>query len=107
MSDIETLNQYQVEALRTAAPSPDYILGLGIAGEAGEVADEMKKELGHGHDRDRAKMAKELGDVLWYTAVLADRYGYSLSDIATLNINKLKARYPQGFTVEGSIHRAE
>jgi len=104
---VETLDRYQVEALRTAAPSPDFILGLGIAGEAGEVADQMKKELGHGHDRDRAKMAKELGDVLWYTAVLADRYGFSLSDVATMNINKLKSRYPDGFDSERSINREE
>ena len=102
---VETLDLYQVKALRTAAPSPDYILGLGIAGEAGEVADIMKKELGHGHDRDHAKMAKELGDVLWYIAVLADRYGWSLSEIATMNVDKLMARYPDGFDSERSINR--
>lgn len=107
MSDIETLNQYQVEALRTIGSSDLPILALGVAGEAGEIADIVKKELGHGHPRDAEKMAKEIGDVLWYLAALADEYGYSLAAIATMNIAKLKARYPQGFTVEGSINRVE
>lgn len=105
MSEITTLDRYQVEALRTAAPSPNFILGLGIAGESGEVADLMKKELGHGHVPDYEKMAKELGDVLWYVAVLADRYGWSLSSVATMNIEKLKARYPDGFDTNRSINR--
>jgi NTP pyrophosphatase (non-canonical NTP hydrolase) len=107
MSDIETLNQYQVEALRTIGSSDLPILALGVAGEAGEIADIVKKELGHGHPRDNERMAKEIGDVLWYLAALAEEYGYSLSTIATMNIAKLKARYPQGFTVEGSINRVE
>jgi NTP pyrophosphatase (non-canonical NTP hydrolase) len=112
VNDIETLNQYQVEALRTAALSPDLdfrrtILALGIAGEAGEVADIIKKEVGHRHYEDASVMAKELGDVLWYIAVLADAYGHSLSDIASINIAKLKARYPDGFSTEASINRWE
>lgn len=105
MSNIESLNHYQVEALRTVGSSDLPILGLGVAGEAGEVADIIKKELGHGHVRDAEKMAKEIGDVLWYLAVLADEYGYNLSDIATMNIEKLKARYPDGFSSERSVNR--
>lgn len=105
MSDIETLNKYQVEALRTMGSSNLPILALGIAGEAGEVADLVKKELGHGHPRNPERMAKELGDVLWYIATLADNYGYSLAEVATMNIDKLKARYPGGFTEEASINR--
>jgi len=101
------LDRYQVEALRTVGSSDLPILALGIAGEAGEVADLVKKELGHGHPRNSEKMAKELGDVLWYVAALAEEYGYSLSAVATMNIEKLKARYPQGFTVDGSINRVE
>lgn len=107
MSDIDTLNRYQLEALRTVGSSNKAILGLGIAGEAGEVADIIKKELGHGHAADPVKMAKEIGDVLWYIAVLSDAYGYSLSEVATMNIEKLKARYPEGFDSERSINRAE
>jgi NTP pyrophosphatase (non-canonical NTP hydrolase) len=105
LSTIETLDRYQVEALRTVGDSNLAILGLGVAGEAGEVADLIKKELGHGHAADPVKMAKEIGDVLWYLAVLSDQYGYSLSAIASMNIEKLKARYPEGFSSEASINR--
>lgn len=75
---------------------------LGLTGEAGEFADLMKKHHGHGHDLDRPKAAKELGDVLWYLAVLADSLGYSLDTIAQMNVEKLKARYKKGFTIEES-----
>lgn len=107
--EIETLNRYQVEALRTAAQYPTDALklavhGLGIAGEAGEVADYLKKVVGHSHDIDGPKLAKELGDVLWYVALLADDIGLQLSDIATMNIEKLRARYPEGFSVQESHH---
>lgn len=110
MDTIETLNRYQVEALRTAASYPDVlqrrtILALGLAGESGEFIDLIKKELGHGHPADVAKVAIELGDILWYVANMADAYGLSLSDIATMNVIKLKARYPEGFSTEASINR--
>ncbi len=104
--DIETLNHYQTQALRTIGSSDLPILALGVAGEAGEIADIVKKELGHGHPRDAERMAKEIGDVLWYLAALAEEYGYSLSEIATMNIAKLKARYPDGFSVESSLNRS-
>jgi NTP pyrophosphatase (non-canonical NTP hydrolase) len=124
MSDIETLNRYQMEALRTASIYPDSniakaVFTLGLAGEAAEIlelstrlsmkagaiADIVKKEIGHGHSEDRDKMLKELGDELWYVACLADKYGFSLSEVATANIDKLKARYPSGFDSERSINR--
>lgn len=113
MSDADytlTLNEYQKLALATMAndltPEIDKAtLGLGIAGESGEVADIVKKELGHGHTTDRLKLAKELGDVLWYVAVLANRYGFSLHEIGSLNIEKLRNRYPEGFESEKSINR--
>jgi len=108
---IETLNHYQVQVLRTAneAHGRDWekmVCGLGIAGEAGEVADLIKKEVGHGHEAKGQKVMEELGDVLWYVARLADLYGFTLSDVATVNIDKLKARYPEGFSTERSVNRA-
>lgn len=78
------------------------IWSLGLSGEAGEFADMMKKHHGHGHELDREKAAKELGDVFWYLAVLADSLGFKLSEIATKNVQKLKVRYPNGFTIEDS-----
>ncbi len=80
----------------------------GLTGEAGEFADLMKKTHGHGHEFDEAARehaAKELGDVLWYLSVLAQSIGFKLSQIATMNINKLLKRYPNGFSVKRSMHR--
>lgn len=78
---------------------------LGIAGEAGEVADHVKKYIGHGHPLDKEKIAKELGDVLWYLAMMSDQLGLDLSDVAEMNIKKLKKRYGEKFSIEASLNR--
>ncbi|MBA3875616.1 MAG: hypothetical protein C0498_01545 [Anaerolinea sp.] len=106
------LDDYQRHALRTAALAEDLgfrrtILGLGVAGEAGEVADLVKKEVGHGHPEDRDRMRAELGDVLWYVAALADAYGLALSEVAAHNTAKLTRRYGAGFSSEASITRVD
>jgi len=108
--DITTLDRYQMEAMRTAANSDNadmrlMVASLGLAGEAGEVADHVKKVMGHGHALDRDYVVEELGDLMWYVANLADLMNVSLSDVATRNIEKLKARYPDGFSAERSINR--
>lgn len=107
-----TINEYQLEAMRTA---PEFILlsqlqgltntALGLCGESGEVADLIKKHLHQGHDLDTEHMAKELGDVAWYLALGATVIGYDLEDILQMNIDKLRARYPDGFDAERSQHR--
>ena len=108
MSD---LNQYQTDAMRTApGPKDDKqlaVFALGVVGEAGEVAELIKKHIGHGHDLDKDKLVNELGDVLWYVAGLADMVGVSLSEVARRNIDKLKARYPEGFSTEASKARVD
>jgi NTP pyrophosphatase (non-canonical NTP hydrolase) len=105
-----TLDEYQREALRTAPKHLDDELrratyALGLSGESGEVAELVKKEVGHDHETDRSQMAKELGDVLWYLAGLASEYGWSLSQIGQLNIEKLRSRYPEGFDTQKSKNR--
>lgn len=100
-----TLNEYQSLAKRTSGNASLPVLALGVAGEAGEVADYVKKVFGHGHPMDAAKLGKELGDVLWYLAVLADSIGLSLGEVAQRNIDKLRARYPDGFSTERSMNR--
>lgn len=107
-------SEYQEAAARTlrrAHPKhPEFdvsILGLGIAGEAGEVADYLKKVLGHGHELELSKLAKELGDVLWYVAALATTHGLRLEDVALANILKLRARYPEGFSESDSRARKD
>ena len=82
-------------------------VGLGLAGEAGEVVDHLKKHLHHGHELDRDKLVKEAGDVLWYLAALATLLGVDLSEVAQRNVDKLIRRYPQGFTHEASRNRSE
>lgn len=76
-------------------------------GESGECIDIMKKYLFQGHAMDAEHMAKELGDVAWYLAVSANAIGYDLETILQMNVDKLKARYPDGFDTEHSLHRQE
>lgn len=106
------INEYQELALRTEqGMNKDYprILNglMGLNGEAGECIDILKKHLYQGHWLDREHLAKELGDVAWYLAISADALGYKLEDIFEMNIDKLRKRYPDGFEVDKSVHRAE
>ena len=78
---------------------------LGLAGEAGEVADIIKKHTYHGHELDVEEIRDELGDVLWYMANLAYDLDLWFSEVPERNIEKLKARYPEGFSKERSINR--
>lgn len=108
----DTFEDFQAEVLRTAAPSgsaelDSAIFALGLAGEAGEVADLLKKHLGHGHELDVDHVKKELGDVLWYVARIAMHFGLGLDDVARANIVKLRTRYPQGFSTSASKARVD
>jgi NTP pyrophosphatase (non-canonical NTP hydrolase) len=71
--------------------------GLGLVGEAGEVADLLKKYLFHGKELNREELIAELGDVRWYLEHLCVTLKVSLEDIESANVAKLKARYPNGF----------
>jgi len=106
-----TLNDYQVAADRTSGNlSPwDKVRNgcYGLNGEAGECIDILKKVEFQGHTFDPEKMLDELGDVLWYVAQAATGLGVTLQEVAEHNIAKLKARYPEGFDPERSIHRPE
>lgn len=99
-----TCDEYQQGAMTTADGIPDDLLiiypTLGLAGEAGEVVEKIKKVLRNDNGKftkeKRAEIAKELGDVLWYIAVLANNIGYKLSEIAEMNHAKLKDRKERG-----------
>ena len=78
---------------------------LGMCGEAGECADIVKKHMMQGHNLDKEHLAKEVGDVLWYIAETATALGFNLDNIMQMNVDKLKARYPQGFEVDKSVNR--
>lgn len=79
--------------------------GMGVAGEAGEVCDYLKKVCFHGHMLNIEKVADELGDVLFYVAAIATTAGLNLADIMAGNIDKLRRRYPSGFSEERSRRR--
>jgi NTP pyrophosphatase (non-canonical NTP hydrolase) len=95
-------NDYQLLASRTY--NHDLLEGdgvvmaaLGLAGEAGEVVELIKKWRFHGKPIAEADLKAELGDVLWYLACMADRYGFRLEDIAAENLAKLEKRWPHKF----------
>ena len=104
-----TGNEFQKCALRTAGEHTgiDLLLNgvMGLAGEAGECVDLVKKMLFQGHDLDRQRLAKELGDVAWYLAITAQAIERPLDEIFQGNIDKLIERYPDGFDPERSRNR--
>lgn len=105
-----TINEYQKLALRTKNPKLNSIKLLqngvmGLNGEAGECIDLVKKHLFQDHELDVEHLAKELGDVAWYLAISANAIGYDLETILQMNVDKLKARYPEGFDLGMSVHR--
>ena len=105
-----TINEYQQLAMTTLNPQlsrKDVLINgvMGLCGESGEAIDIVKKWLAQGHELDREKLAKELGDIAWYLAETAWALEIPLEDILQGNIDKLKKRYPQGFRAEQSINR--
>lgn len=105
-------NEFQKAVLRTANTNlsqKDAITNaaMGIAGEAGEYVDLLKKSLYHGHDLDKQKAKKELGDISFYVAWAAYCHGFELNDVFSTVIEKLKIRYPNGFNSQDSITRKD
>ena len=107
-----TLKEYQQLAMTTLNPELDrkdvLINGvMGLCGEAGEAIDIVKKHLAQGHDLDREALIKKLGDVAWYLAETAYALDVSLEEVCSRNIDKLRRRFPEGFSKENSIHRED
>jgi len=101
-------NEYQQLANRTLISTPDFQItpeqvmiawnALGLAGEAGEVNDYIKKGIFHQQGIDKEKLKKELGDCLWYIAALCTEFGITMEEAMQHNIDKLKARFPDGYS---------
>lgn len=108
-----TANDYQRAALRTARVdelSKDELLlngVMGLCGEAGECIDIVKKARFQGHELDKEKLKLECGDSAWYQSLIAYALDLPLSEVLQANIDKLKARFPDGFCKERSINRSE
>jgi NTP pyrophosphatase (non-canonical NTP hydrolase) len=98
------MTEYQAAALRTAAPKTKnnelFHLVLGLTGEEGEIAEKFKKLVRDSDSDpaavDRNDLKQELGDVLWYVAVLGDYFDLTLEDIAQANVAKLASRQQRG-----------
>ena len=107
-------NEYQNLAMRTASSdstetTENRLLNgiLGLIGESGEVVDHIKKVIFQGHELNTDLITEELGDILWYVALLSDGISVPLDVIMEENIAKLKRRYPDGFDAERSREREE
>lgn len=105
-----TVNEYQKMALITLNPAlgkQDVLINgvMGLCGESGEAIDIVKKHLAQGHPLDREGLIKELGDVAWYLAETAYALDVSLEEVFQQNIDKLKARYSEGFDTRRSVER--
>lgn len=79
---------------------------FGLSGEAGELTDMIKKWIFHNKTLDITHAQKELGDVMWYVAMICESFGWSLDEIMQMNIDKLKKRYPDGFDTERANNRS-
>ena len=104
------VNEYQALAMTTLNPDlskRDILINsvMGLCGESGEAIDIVKKWMAQGHDLDKDHLAKELGDIAWYLAEAATALDMDLEDILQANIEKLKKRYPEGFSSSASVNR--
>jgi NTP pyrophosphatase (non-canonical NTP hydrolase) len=96
------INQYQYDGMKTRLPSAneDYSL-LGFVGEVGELYSLLAKSIRDGKDLDTEMVKKELGDCLWFIAAIATDFGFTLEDVAEVNLTKLNKRKTKG-TLTGS-----
>ena len=102
-----TANEYQKRAMATLNPAlsrREVLINsvMGLCGESGEAIDIVKKWLAQGHELDKEHLAKELGDVAWYLAEAATALDRDLDDLLRQNLDKLAARYPEGFDAQRS-----
>ena len=105
-----TINEYQQLAMTTLnkeIPQDQLIINacLGLSGEVGEVNDLIKKNMFQGHPLNKEDLINELGDIAWYLAEAATALDIDLETILKGNIEKLKKRFPDGFSSENSINR--
>ncbi len=103
---------YQQGAGRTLNPSlsPDQRLldaAAGLSEEAGEILGLVRKHLFQGHPLDRGALVKELGDALWCLSAMATSLQVSLGETAAANLDKLRKRYPDGYTDPASLSRLD
>lgn len=104
-------NVYQVLCMRTFKPGLtneqyEHHALHGMSSEIGEIHGIYQKVY-QGHELTDEHLKKEVGDLLWFISEYCTSRGWALSDVMQLNIDKLKARYPEGFETDKSLHREE
>jgi len=106
-----TPSEYVKAAIRTESPqtfavNPRILHGvIGISTEAGEMLSNLKKALFYGNEVDINNLKEEIGDVLWYIAILSNELDISIETLMEQNIRKLQARYPEKFSKDASDNR--
>jgi len=120
-----TLNEYQELALRTAMEdkkqqgrivdsitvypelSQVIIAALKLNSESGELSDALVKHLSYGQPLDIDNIVEECGDLMWYIALILTKFNASMQDCMSMNIEKLRIRYPEQFTERHAIERLD
>lgn len=107
MIDIKEYQEFVKSRMRQGGTLTEDLTNwsLGLSGEAGEVADTVKKIVFHDHDFDLVELAHEIGDSIWYAAALCNTIGLDLDVVMQMNMKKLTRRYPDGFDAEKSKNR--
>jgi len=109
--EFSKLKEYQFLCKATAkkfdTPKEEILTwGLGITGEAGDVASCIKKTFVHNNDKKEG-IRENIGDTLWYASMICNFFGWELEEILDENLKKLKERYPQGFTIKDARRDGE
>lgn len=123
-----TNQEFMIESVKRDRPNLDYLpivdqlagkiyqkpnlirlihASMGMSGETGEITDTIKKNLMYDKPVDTENLKEECGDVLWYMAIMLHELGSSFEEIMEQNVAKLLKRYPNGFTEEDAIARAD
>lgn len=107
--DFETYRADVMRTVRADLSQRDRMIvgALGLCGESGEMAENLKKMIFHGHPMDERALCNELGDVLWYWVFLCETLGFSVDDVMMANVEKRRKRFPEGFSTEGSLNRVD
>ncbi|MDF2615414.1 MAG: MazG nucleotide pyrophosphohydrolase domain [Sedimentibacter sp.] len=101
----ERLNAY-LDSSNFTDPAGILNAALGLTGEVGELEDMIKKHIFHQKPIDEDHVKREIGDICWYIAMVCESAGYDLDEIMQMNVDKLRARYPEGFDVVRANNRA-
>lgn len=106
MIDLKTYQEIcKTTAKKFECPTMEILTwGLGISGEAGDVASCIKKTYSHQNDQ-KAGIKENVGDTLWYCAMICNFFGWDMNEVLEENVEKLKKRFPNGFTLEAASRK--